>query len=171
LGLTWRVPLHFGRFYNVGMPKKSAGILAYRFHHQSLEVFLVHPGGPFWVKKDLGAWTIPKGEFEDEEALTAAKREFLEETGTSISGEFTKLIPVTLKSGKVVHAWAVEADLDPSKVVSNTFTVEWPPKSGRLGEFPEVDRAAWFGLDDALAKINPAQAGFIRELVSILPPK
>jgi predicted NUDIX family NTP pyrophosphohydrolase len=153
------------------MPKKSAGILAYRVSNGHTEFFLVHPGGPFWAKKDAGAWSIPKGEFDDEEALTAAKREFLEETGMSIDGEFTKLTPVTLKSGKVVHAWAVKADLDAAKVVSNTFTMEWPSKSGRMGEFPEVDRAAWFCVEQALGKINPAQAGFIRELSSILSPR
>jgi predicted NUDIX family NTP pyrophosphohydrolase len=153
------------------MAKKSAGILAYRVFNGALQVFLVHPGGPFWAKKDAGAWTIPKGEFEEEEPLVAAKREFLEETGMSIDGEFTKLAPVTLKSGKIVHGWAVEADLDATKVVSNTFSMEWPPKSGKLGEFPEVDRAGWFTFEEAMEKINPAQAGFIRELVSILSPR
>jgi predicted NUDIX family NTP pyrophosphohydrolase len=153
------------------MAKKSAGILAYQFLGGELQFFLVHPGGPFWAKKDAGAWTIPKGEFEDEEPLMAAKREFHEETGMSIDGEFTRLAPVTLKSGKIVHAWAVEADLDATKVVSNTFSMEWPPKSGKLGEFPEVDRAGWFTFEEAMKKINPAQAGFIRKLVGILSPK
>lgn len=152
------------------MMKKSAGILAYRVSDGALQVFLVHPGGPFWAKKDAGAWSIPKGEFEDEEPLAAARREFLEETGLSVDGEFKPLAPVTLKSAKVVHAWAVEADLDAARVVSNTFELEWPPRSGKLRQFPEVDRSAWFSLDEALEKINPAQAGFIRELSTIITP-
>jgi len=127
-------------------------------------IFLVHPGGPFWVRKDAGAWSIPKGEFEDEEPLVAAKREFLEETGLRVDGEFIPLAPVTQKNGKVVHAWAVEADIDPEEVSSNTFEIEWPPKSGLKKEFPEVDRAGWFSLEEGAEKINPAQAGFIREL-------
>lgn len=146
------------------MPKKSAGILAYRFHDGRLQVFLVHPGGPFWAKKDAGAWTVPKGEFDDEDPLAAAKREFLEETGVSIAGEFIPLAPVTQKNGKVVHAWAVEADLDPTQIKSNTFEIEWPPKSRKLREFPEVDKAAWVSPEVGMEKINPAQAGFIREL-------
>jgi len=156
--------------YNQNVPKKSAGILVYRLRAGELQVFLVHPGGPFWVKKDAGAWTIPKGEFEDEEPLAAAKREFKEETGLSMDGDFRPLAPVTLKSGKVVHAWAVESDLDASKIESNTFEIEWPPKSGKMREFPEMDRAGWFGLDEAVEKINPAQAGFVRELADILSP-
>lgn len=149
------------------MPKKSAGILVYRFRDQP-EVFLVHPGGPFWARKDAGAWTIPKGEFDEEDPLTAAQREFREETGLSIGGEFRSLAPVTLKSGKIVHAWAVQADLDPAQVQSNTFEMEWPPKSGKKQEFPEVDRAGWFSLKEGMEKINPAQAGFIRELARVL---
>ncbi len=127
-------------------------------------VFLVHPGGPFWARKDAGAWSIPKGEFEEEEPLAAAKREFLEETGMKIDGDFIPLSAVTQKNGKVVHAWAVEADIDTEKVRSNTFEIEWPPKSGKMREFPEVDRASWFSVDEGEEKINPAQAGFIREL-------
>lgn len=156
--------------YTEVMAKKSAGLLVYRIHNGKPQVFLVHPGGPFWAKKDAGAWSIPKGEFADEDPLVAAKREFLEETGITIDGEFKALKQVTQKSGKLVHAWAVEADLDPSQVKSNTFEIEWPPKSGKMREFPEVDRAAWFGLEEALEKINPAQAGFIRELSSNLSP-
>ncbi|MEX2162287.1 MAG: NUDIX domain-containing protein [Anaerolineales bacterium] len=154
------------------MPKKSAGILVYRKRESPpeifLEVFLVHPGGPFWAKKDAGAWTIPKGEFDLEDALAAAQREFKEETGFDIAGDFKPLAPQTLKSGKVVYAWAVEGDLDAAQVRSNLFEVEWPPRSGRRMQVPEVDRGGWFSVEDALKKINPAQAGFIRELAQFL---
>lgn len=126
----------------------------------------MHPGGPFWQKKDLGSWTIPKGEFtEEEDALTAAIREFREETGISISGNFIKLSPVKQKAGKLIHAWALEGDIDPTIISSNTFSIEWPPKSGKRKEFPEVDKADWFGFDMAVQKINPAQANFINELL------
>lgn len=150
------------------MPKKSAGILLYRLKNRTAEVFLVHPGGPFWAKKDAGAWTIPKGEFEDEEPLAAAKREFQEETGFAVDGDFLQLAPQTLKSGKVVHAWALEGDLDASKVKSNEFEMEWPPRSGRKIRVPEADRGEWFSLGAGLEKINPAQGGFIRELAQRL---
>jgi len=146
------------------MAKQSAGILVYRIHQGGLQVLLVHPGGPFWAKKDAGAWTVPKGEFDDEDPLSAARREFLEETGAQVDGDFLPLTPVTQKNGKVVHAWAVEADLDPNQIKSNTFEMEWPPKSGKRREFPEVDKAAWFLPEEGMKKINPAQAGFIREL-------
>lgn len=128
----------------------------------------MHPGGPFWARKDAGAWSIPKGEFEIEDALAAAQREFKEETGLQISGEFQALSPVTLKSGKVVYAWAVEGDLDASQVRSNFFELEWPPRSGKRMSVPEVDRGEWFVLQVGLEKINPAQAGFIRELAQLL---
>src|SRR3990172_12323927 len=144
------------------MVKKSAGILVYRFRKGQAEVFLVHPGGPFWAKKDAGAWTIPKGEFDEEDPLVAAQREFKEETGFEIGGTFRPLAPQTLKSGKVVQAWAVEGDLDASQVRSNLFELEWPPKSGRRVRVPEVDRGAWFFLGGGFEKINPAQRGFIR---------
>ena len=150
------------------MVKKSAGILVYRFRKGQAEVFLVHPGGPFWAKKDAGAWTIPKGEFEDEDPLVAAQREFKEETGFEISGEFRALAPQTLKSGKVVQAWAVEGDLDAGQVRSNLFEMEWPPRSGKRVRAPEVDRGGWFSLRVGLEKINPAQRGFIRELARLL---
>lgn len=127
-------------------------------------VFLVHPGGPFWVRKDAGAWSIPKGEFIEEEPLTAAKREFFEETGMKVDGDFIPLSPITQKNGKVVHAWAVNADIDSEKVRSNTFEMEWPLGSGKKKEFPEIDKAGWFSLDEGIEKINPAQAGLIREL-------
>ena len=154
--------------YNQSLPKKSAGILVYRFHDGTLQVFLVHPGGPFWARKDAGAWSIPKGEFIDEDPLSAARREFLEETGMQVDGEFIPLATVTQKNGKAVNAWAVEADIDPEKVRSNTFEMEWPPRSGKKQEFPEVDKAGWFSVEEGMEKINPAQAGLIRELKEIL---
>ncbi len=147
--------------------KQSAGILAYR-RRPLLEFFLVHPGGPIWAKKDLGAWSIPKGEFTDEDPLEAARREFLEETGQPISGDFHPLGSIVQASGKKVFAWAVEADPDPAAIVSNNFEMEWPPKSGQRREFPEVDRAEWFSAEAAIEKINPAQATFIVELARLL---
>jgi predicted NUDIX family NTP pyrophosphohydrolase len=153
------------------MPKKSAGVLAFRLQGNELQVFLVHPGGPFWAKKDAGAWSIPKGEFDNEDPLLAAKREFLEEIGIEIDGQFIALKPVTQKNGKTVHAWAIRADLDPAEIKSNTFEMEWPPKSGNRREFPEVDRAGWFSVEDATKKINPAQAGLIHELQAKLQNK
>lgn len=151
------------------MTKKSAGLLLYRTRDSALEVFLVHPGGPLWVNKDLGAWTIPKGELDpDENPLDAAQREFTEETGFKADGEFLQLKPQTLKSGKVVQAWAVQGDVDASQLRSNTFMLEWPPRSGKRIEVPEADRGEWFSVEMAVEKINPAQAGFIRELVQIL---
>jgi predicted NUDIX family NTP pyrophosphohydrolase len=147
------------------MAKQSAGLLMYRVREDVLEVLLVHPGGPFWRNKDEGAWSIPKGEFGDEEsALDAALREFEEETGLRPEGPFMALTPVKQKSGKVVHAWAFEGDCDPGRIRSNTFAMEWPRGSGRLQEFPEIDRAAFFSLDEARAKINPGQARLIDEL-------
>lgn len=151
------------------MPRQSAGILLYRITHQQLELFLVHPGGPYFVNKDEGAWTIPKGEFtDDEEALTAARREFQEETGQAISGDFILLQPVKQKGGKIVHAWAVEGDIAHEAVISNTFRMEYPYKSGQWISVPEVDKAAWFTVDEAKMKINPAQVAFIDELLSII---
>ena len=146
------------------MAKKSAGILLYKIENKILEVFLVHPGGPFWIKKDDGAWSIPKGEFDDEDPLEAAKREFEEETGIKISGDFIKLNPVKQKSGKIVYAWAVEGNIDPAKIKSNEFEIEWPPRSGKMKPFPEIDRAAWFNLNDAKMKINGGQLLLIKEL-------
>jgi predicted NUDIX family NTP pyrophosphohydrolase len=151
----------------VASKKRSAGILLYR-RAPELEVLLVHPGGPFWAKKDLGAWSIPKGEHdEDEDARACAIREFTEETGGAPSpGELDDLGTVTQKAGKVVQAWALEGDLDPASIRSNTFSMQWPPRSGRMQEFPEVDRAEWFALDAARERINPAQAAFLDRLVS-----
>ncbi|MEO8210318.1 MAG: NUDIX domain-containing protein, partial [bacterium] len=127
------------------MTKKSAGILLYRLTNQILEVLIVHPGGPFWAKKDLGAWSIPKGEFtDDENPLDAAVREFHEEMGEPIQGDFIPMTPIKQKNGKVVYAYSLEHDFDVSKIKSNTFTMEWPPKSGNQQEFPEIDRGEWF---------------------------
>jgi predicted NUDIX family NTP pyrophosphohydrolase len=151
------------------MPKQSAGLLLYRQHQNDLEVFLVHPGGPLWVKKDQGAWSIPKGEIDEEEPLLAAKREFLEETGFEApQGEYLMLKPVTQKSGKIVHAWAIESEVDAEHIHSNDFEMEWPPRSGKIGAFPEVDQGAWFPVSQALQKINPGQAGLIQELIEKL---
>jgi predicted NUDIX family NTP pyrophosphohydrolase len=147
------------------MTKHSAGLLMHRRRAGRLEVFLVHPGGPFWKNKDAGAWSIPKGEFgPGDDALAAARREFLEETGFEARGEFFPLTPVTQAGGKVVQAWAVEGDLDPEKIKSNTFWLEWPPNSGKEQEFPEVDKAGWFGLEEAKGKINKAQVRLLEEL-------
>jgi len=129
----------------IQMANNSAGLLMYRHRGGILQVFLVHPGGPYWAKKDLGSWSIPKGEFTpDEDPLEAAKREFEEETGFSASGPFSPLTPIKQPSGKIVQAWAFEGDGDPSAIKSNTFSMEWPPRSGKYQEFPEVDRAGWF---------------------------
>jgi predicted NUDIX family NTP pyrophosphohydrolase len=145
------------------MPKVSAGLLLYRHRDGALEVFLVHPGGPFWAKKDDGAWSIPKGELAPgEDPLAAAQRELAEETGCTADGEFVPLTPIKQPSGKVVHAWGVEGDCDPAQLKSNLFT--W---KGR--EFPEVDRAGWFSLGEAREKILRGQAGFLEELESLLP--
>ena len=145
--------------------KQTAGILLYRMRNGELEVFLVHPGGPFWMKKDAGAWSIPKGETEaGEDLLHAAKREFHEETGFSLDGKFIALTPLKQRGGKMVHAWAVEGDVDAESSKSNLFSMEWPPRSGRRAEFPEVDRAAWFTLESAKEKILQSQAEFLEEL-------
>lgn len=147
------------------MPKQSAGLLVYRVRGSGLEVFLVHPGGPFWAKKDAGAWSIPKGEFTPEEdSLDAARREFTEETGLRIDGPFAPLGSVRQAGGKRIYAFVAPADFDPATCVSNTFRMEWPPRSGRFTEFPEIDRAAWFPLDVAAEKINPGQAEFLLRL-------
>jgi len=150
--------------------KTSAGILLYRRSPTGIEVFLVHPGGPFWAKRDLGSWTIPKGEVDcDENLLEAAKREFHEETGARVCGEFGELAPVRQPSGKVVHAWAVEGDVDAAAITSNTFSIEWPPKSGETREFPEVDRGGWFALAEAREKLLPGQVPLLDQLIRIIP--
>ena len=151
------------------MPKTSAGLVVYRIREGGLEIFLVHPGGPFWARKDMGAWSIPKGEFsESEDPLEAAQREFREETGHEIEGPFLPLKPIQQKGGKIVHAWAVQGDVDSERIQSNTFTMEWPKGSGRQKEFPEVDRAEWFEVEEARRRILPAQAGFLDELIDRL---
>jgi predicted NUDIX family NTP pyrophosphohydrolase len=149
------------------MPKRSAGILLYRVADDAVEVLLVHPGGPFWARRDAGVWSIPKGEYEDgDDPRACALREFEEETGTALPpGELTDLGELKQKSGKRVRAFAAEGDLDADAVTSNTFEMEWPPRSGRMAEFPEVDRAGWFGIDEAREKLVPAQAGFLDRLI------
>jgi predicted NUDIX family NTP pyrophosphohydrolase len=149
--------------------KKSAGLLLFREGAGRLEVLLVHPGGPFWAKKDAGAWSIPKGGIEEtEDPLDAARREFEEETGTRPTGEAIPLEPRRQPAGKLVYAWAMRGDLDPAAVTSTTFSMEWPPRSGRRQEFPEADRAAWFTLDEARAKILRGQAPFLDDLRRLL---
>lgn len=151
------------------MPKQSAGLLLYRESGGVLEVLLVHPGGPFWARKDAGAWSIPKGEFDEGEApLEAARREFTEETGGMVDGEFVALQPVRQRSGKVVHAFALRGDFDPAALRSNTFSMNWPRGSGRVAEFPEVDRAAWFVLDEAKKRILDGQAPLLDQLQDLL---
>jgi predicted NUDIX family NTP pyrophosphohydrolase len=151
------------------MAKQSAGLLLYRHRGNVAEVFLVHPDGPFWRNKDASAWSIPKGEFgEDEDPLVAAKREFLEETGHSVDGEFVPLLPVKQRGGKVVHAWLVEADFDAASVKSNTFSMEWPPRSGKMQSYPEVDRAGWFTFEDAREKVLESQLPLLDDARSLV---
>lgn len=151
------------------MPKKSAGLLMYRIRKKALEVLLVHPGGPYWVRKDNGAWFVPKGEVAaGEDEFGAAKREFAEETGAAARGPFVSLGSVRHKSGKVVIAWAFEGDCDPSALSSNTFSMEWPPHSGRQHEFPEIDRAAFFCIEEARQKMYPAEFEFVERLEAAL---
>jgi predicted NUDIX family NTP pyrophosphohydrolase len=152
--------------------KESAGILLHRHRGGHREVLLVHPGGPFWARKDAGAWSIPKGEYGDgEDPRACALREFEEELGAPPppAERLVELGTITQRGGKRVTAWAAEGDLDTDNINSNTFTMEWPPRSGRMREFPEVDRAGWFGLDEAREKINPAQAGLLDRLSTALP--
>jgi predicted NUDIX family NTP pyrophosphohydrolase len=148
------------------VPKRSAGILLYRRRTKGPEVLLVHPGGPFWAKKDLGAWSIPKGEYEEgEDPRACALREFEEELGAPPpAGELAVLGTAKQAGGKVVTAWAAEGEIDPANVQSNTFELEWPPRSGVVREFPEVDRAQWFSLAEARRRINPAQTVFVDRL-------
>ena len=151
------------------MPRVSAGLLPFRRRAGAIEVFLAHPGGPFWTNKDRGAWSIPKGEAEDgEDLLQAARRECREETGLDVDGPFIPLRAIRQRGGKVVHAWAVEADIDPGALVSNTFTMEWPPRSGRVQAFPEIDRAAWFGVAEARTRILASQRPLVEELLARL---
>ena len=141
----------------------------YRFQKESLEVLLVHPGGPFWAKKDIGSWSIPKGEYDDtEDPFIVAKREFQEETGFQVEGKFFSLRPIKQSSGKIISVWAVEGNCDASKIESNTFLMEWPPRSGKKQEFPEVDRGEWYTIDMAKKKLLKGQLGFIEELCKLL---
>jgi predicted NUDIX family NTP pyrophosphohydrolase len=149
--------------------KLSAGILLYRRRAGALQVFVVHPGGPFWAHKDDGAWSIPKGEYQQgEDALETAQREFHEETGFALQGRFVPLTALKQPSGKIVSAWAIEGDVDPSKLRSNTFRMEWPPNSGQQQEFPEVDRGGWVGLDDARRKLLAGQLPFLSQLAALV---
>lgn len=151
------------------MAKQSAGLLLYRRRDGEIEVFLVHPGGPFWAKKDLGAWSIPKGEYaEGESPREAARREFREETGFEVEGELTELGTGKQAGGKVVSAWAAEGDCDPEKLRSNTCMIEWPPRSGRQMEIPEVDRGVWFGIAEARERILKSQAPVLELLIAHL---
>jgi predicted NUDIX family NTP pyrophosphohydrolase len=154
------------------MPVRSAGILLHRRSAGGgLELLLVHPGGPYWARKDAGAWSIPKGEHADgEDPLACARREFEEETGTALApGGLVALGEVRMRSGKRISAWAAEGDLDADAVRSNTFTLEWPPRSGRTQAFPEVDRAAWFTAEDARVRLVPAQVAFVDRLLALGP--
>jgi len=149
--------------------KRSAGILPFRPRREGPELFLVHPGGPFWKNKDEGAWSIAKGEIDpNEEPLAAARREFREETSLALEGTFIELDPVTIASGKEILVWAIERDLDATAMKSNTFTIEWPPRSGKVEEFPEADRAAWFAWPLALQKVTAGQVPLLLQLLSIL---
>jgi predicted NUDIX family NTP pyrophosphohydrolase len=151
------------------MPTRSAGILVYRRRPTGLEVFLVHPGGPFWAKKDQGAWSIPKGEFGDaENALDAARREFTEETGQTIDGEFLTLTPSRQPSRKIVHAFAVEGNVDADNIVSNEFELEWPPRSGVMQRFPEIDRGAWFAIAEAKKRVHAGLVPILEELERLI---
>jgi predicted NUDIX family NTP pyrophosphohydrolase len=145
--------------------RRSAGLLLFREAGEGLEVFLVHPGGPFWARKGDGAWSIPKGEFDEgEDPLAAARREFEEETGVVVAGDMIPLEPIRQPGGKLVYAWAIRGDVNPADLKSNTFLMEWPPKSGRQQEFPEIDRGAWFAIPTARQKILKGQVGFLDQL-------
>lgn len=149
--------------------KLSAGILLYRRRGSTTEVFLVHPGGPYWARKDDGAWSIPKGEYQEgEDPLATATREFCEETGSEVSGTLSALSPLTQPSGKIISAWALEGDLDATTVKSNTFSLEWPPHSGKKQEFPEVDRGGWFDIPAARVKLQSGQRGFLDQLQQLV---
>jgi predicted NUDIX family NTP pyrophosphohydrolase len=172
LALTNEKTIQTTKVLNIGdimsqVSKRSAGLLMYRRCNAELEVFLVHPGGPFGAKKDLGAWSIPKGEYKEEEkAIDAAKREFQEETGFPVTGELIKLGEIKQLGGKKVKAWAFEGDCDPTHLRSNTFSMEWPPRSGRQREFPEVDYGAWFTIVEARKRLKPAQCPFLDRLIA-----
>jgi len=147
------------------MPKQSAGILMFRRTGTTPEVLLVHPGGPFWANKDTGAWSIPKGLYQQgQDPLSAARREFEEETGSSVQGKFIELGSFKQPGGKIITAWAIERDFDVTKFKSNVFSMEWPPRSGKIRDFPEVDRARWFALDEAMGKVTKGQVPILAKL-------
>lgn len=148
--------------------QKSAGILLFRRTPRTVEVLLGHPGGPFWARKDAGAWTIPKGEFTDEPPLDAAIREFREETGVTPTGDFLELAPIQQRGGKWIFAFALEGECDPNKICSNAFSMEWPPRSGVMKSFPEIDRAGWFSIEEARQKILPSQLPLLDQLEQLL---
>ena len=151
------------------MKRRSAGLLMYRVRDGMPQVLLIHPGGPFWIRKDARAWSIPKGEYDDDEdPLAAAKREFVEETGFAPGATFVELQPIRQAGGKRVMAWAFEGDCDPSQMVSNTFEIEWPPRSGRMATFPEADKAAWFDLETARWKMHLGQRPFLEQLEALI---
>ncbi|MGD8568452.1 MAG: NUDIX domain-containing protein [Gammaproteobacteria bacterium] len=151
------------------MRQYSAGIMLYHYRDDELYVLLVHPGGPFWINKDIGAWSIPKGLFEHgEDLLDTARREFKEETGYDVNGDFIDLGKIKQPSGKVIHVWALEGDIDASRISSNTFALEWPPHTGQQQEFPEVDRGEWFNIQKARQMINKGQARFLDRLLAAL---
>lgn len=163
--------MYIGGLFKRTMSKESAGILLYRLRKDMTEVFLVHPGGPYWAHKDIGVWSIPKGEFtEEEDALEAAKREFREETGHEVNGNALPLDPVKQKNGKWVYAWAVNMDMDAAAIKSNFFEMEWPPRSGKKQQFPEIDKAGWFSIKEAGEKINSGQKPLLDELVLMVKP-
>ena len=163
-----RIP-HSNSTFALMPPKPAAGILLYKLLNGQPLVFLVHPGGPFWKNKHKEAWSVPKGEIDEgEDTLTAARREFEEETGQQVHGEFVPLEPVTQRSGKRVYAWAVEGDIDTATVVSNVFDFEWPPRSGKFISIPEVDRGEWFDIQAARVAINPGQLPLLNNLLQIL---
>jgi predicted NUDIX family NTP pyrophosphohydrolase len=154
------------------MPKQSAGLLLYRRRNAGIEVFLIHPGGPFWAKKDSGAWSIPKGEYTtDEDPLAAAKREFEEETGFTAQGNFVELGAIRQPGGKIITVWTLEGDCNPAQLRSNTFTMEWPPRSGRRIEAPEADRGCWYSIEEARAKLLPGQRPFLDRLLDAISAK
>ena len=151
------------------MPKRSAGLMMYRWKQDGIEVFLVHPGGPYWANQDLGAWTIPKGEYDnDEEPFAAAQREFIEETGFTANGEFLSLGVVRQRSGKLVTAWAFLGDCDPTQLKSNSCEIEWPPKSGKQLQIPEIDRGRWFAINDARRYIREELEQLLLRLIPLL---
>ena len=154
----------------MSVARTSAGLVFYRRVEQDVQVLLGHMGGPYWQRKDAGAWTIPKGEFDinAENGLAAARREFKEEIGFDPEGEFRALGSVTQKSGKIIHAWSIEGDFDPSALVSNTFDLEWPPRSGKIRQFPELDRVAWFTLSEARLKAISGQAALFDRLLATI---